>query len=304
MANRRMGLRHIEAFRAVLATGSMTEAARRIHTSQPQVSRLIGQLEASTGFPLFHRNGSRLAPTADAGLFSQEVEKTFSGLAGLEIAAARIRAFGASQLSVAAMPRLAGGVLARAVAQFKADHPDVAVSIHSGDASSVQSWVASGLCDVGLAMLHGEVAGVSARQVMTMRCVAILPADHALAAMPRLRGRDFHEQRLVAFPRGTALRTRLDEVFRRAGAEPVIAAEANLGASVCALVAAGLGIAVINPLAAAEESGTALAVRPFIPRIALDLVLLHPQPVRATRLVEAFSAYAIAAIRHDFGTFA
>ena len=109
MAIPRMSLRHIEAFRAVMMTGSMTAAARRVHTSQPHVSRLIAQLEAITQFPLFDRNGSRLTPTQDGSRFFQEVEKTFIGLAGLESAAASIRSFSASRLSVAAMPRLAGG---------------------------------------------------------------------------------------------------------------------------------------------------------------------------------------------------
>ena len=83
MAITRMGLRHIEAFRAVMMTGSMTAAARRVHTSQPHVSRLIAQLEAITQFPLFDRNGSRLTPTQDGSRFFQEVEKTFIGLAGM-----------------------------------------------------------------------------------------------------------------------------------------------------------------------------------------------------------------------------
>ena len=35
MSERRMTLKHIEAFRLVMQTGSMTEAARALHTSQP-----------------------------------------------------------------------------------------------------------------------------------------------------------------------------------------------------------------------------------------------------------------------------
>ncbi len=133
MARRSLTFRHIEAFRAVMATGSMTEASRRLHTSQPQVSRLIGQLEGITGLPLFDRGGSRLVPTLDGTRFHAEVERAFIGLSSLEVAASRIRAFGAERLRAAAMPRLAGGLLARAVARFRQDHPGVVVAIHSGD---------------------------------------------------------------------------------------------------------------------------------------------------------------------------
>lgn len=298
---RRLSLRHVEAFRAVIATGSMTEAARRLHTSQPQISRLIQQLEGITGFPLFHRKGSRLSPTLDAGRFSQEVEKTFSGLAGLEAAAARIRSFGSSRLSVAAMPRLASGVLARAVARFRRDYPTVLVSIHSGDAAAVQHWVSSGACEVGVAMIYGEVSDVLSRRIMALNCVAILPIGHDLANATRVRAEDFDGQNFVAFSTGSSIRARVDEALSLARAEPVIVAEASLGASVCALVAAGLGASVINPLAAVEESVAAnIEVRPFSPAIPLSVVLLFPRHSAQSRLIETFARCAADVIHEEF----
>jgi DNA-binding transcriptional LysR family regulator len=40
-----MNLKRLQAFRAVLELGSVTGAAQRLHTTQPAVSRLIGDLE-------------------------------------------------------------------------------------------------------------------------------------------------------------------------------------------------------------------------------------------------------------------
>ena len=47
------------------------------------------------------------------------------------------------------MPRLAGGLLARIVAAFKTEYPDVMVSIHSGSASAVHNWISSGFATPG-----------------------------------------------------------------------------------------------------------------------------------------------------------
>ena len=58
-------LRQLSYLVAVADLGSMTAAARSVHTSQPHISRLIAQLEAITQFALFDRNGSRLTPTLD-----------------------------------------------------------------------------------------------------------------------------------------------------------------------------------------------------------------------------------------------
>ena len=300
MTRRRMGLRHIEAFRAVMVSGSMTEAARLLHTSQPQISRLVSQLEAIAQFPLFDRNGSRLSATADGSRFFQEVEKTFIGLEGLETAAANIRSFGTSRLSVSAMPRLAGGVLTRVVARFKTDYPDVMVSIRSGTASSVHNWVSSGLCDAALAMLYGDVHGLRIDPIATTDCVAVLPRGHRLGALETLEPADFAGERFISFQSGSALRSRIDQIFSAAQIERHIVVETDLGASVCGLVSAGLGVSLINPLAAREESENSdILIRPFRPSVPVTLAILYPPYAAHQRLVAAFSDYARETVRQE-----
>lgn len=72
-----MNFKQIEAFRAVMLTGSMTSAAGLLHTSQPNVSRWISLLEQRVGFVLFQRSGTRLIPTPEADAFYADVEKAF-----------------------------------------------------------------------------------------------------------------------------------------------------------------------------------------------------------------------------------
>ena len=300
MAPRRMTFRHIEAFRAVMAAGSMTEAARQLHTSQPQVSRLIGQLETMTGLPLFDRGGGRLTPSLDGTRFHAEVDRALLGLTSLEAAATRIRAFGAERLRVAAMPRLAGGLLARAVARFKAEHPDVIVAIHSGDDETVNSWLASGYCDAALTMLYGDAPDGRLDHVLTMACVAVLPTDHPLAARASLRPEDFRGTPFIASPLGSALRSRTDAVFAAAGVEITITAEAGLGAAICTLVSAGLGVSLMNPLAAYEEAVISpIAIRPFAPALPVRFALLFPPDHARSRLMRAFGACARAVMLEE-----
>ena len=293
MRKRLMSFRHVEAFRAVIAAGSMTAAAQRLHTSQPQVSRLIAQLEAITGLPLFERAGGRLAPTLDGMRFSAEVVRAFVGLSSLEAAAVRIRSFGSGRLRVAAMPRLAGGLLARAVARFKTEHQEVAIAIHSGDDAAVSEWIATGFCDVALTMIYGDAPDPAPEHVLTMDCVAVLPPAHPLAALERLEPADFHDAPFIASPLGSTLRTQIDAVFEAAGVEPIVSVEAGLGASICVLVAAGLGMSLMNPLAAYEEAKVSeIEIRPFVPSLPVRFALLFPPDHARSRLVETFSKLA------------
>ena len=286
-----MSLKHIEAFRVVMQTGSMTEAALRLHTSQPQVSRLISQLEAIVGFALFQRNGTRLLPSIDGKRFFQDVEKAFAGLHGLEAAASNIRTFGGDRLAVAAMPRIAGGVLSKAVVQFKRDYPDALLTIHSGAAATVNTWVSSGLCELGLAILYdGDPPGTNVITLMNMDCVCVLPAHHPLSKKKQIKAADLEGEAFVSFPLGSGPRERIDRVLIAEGIKTRTVLESDLGASVCSLVDAGMGISVINPLAALEEQRNLdLQVRPFRPAITVRLAILLPPDAPHSRLVAAFA---------------
>ncbi|WP_375464648.1 LysR substrate-binding domain-containing protein [uncultured Methylobacterium sp.] len=223
-------------------------------------------------------------------------------MSALETAAANIRAFGAGRLSVAAMPRLAGGLLAHSVARFKDRYPDVIVSIHAGDEGAVRQWIESGFCDAGLTMAYGHEPSGPIEPVVRMDCVAVLPRDHPLAALDRLQPADFDGVPFIASPLGNPLRARIDSVFAEAGIHRPVIAEAGLGSAVCVLVAAGLGVSLMNPLAAHEEAKVCpIAIRPFAPALPVSFALLFPPLQVRSRIVTAFSACARAVLLEELG---
>ena len=75
-----MRYRQLEAFRAVMRAGSVTQAAEMLNVSQPAVSRLIACLEQDVGFPLFRRRRGRLQPTPEADFLLGEVERAIANL--------------------------------------------------------------------------------------------------------------------------------------------------------------------------------------------------------------------------------
>ena len=89
-----MKFKQIETFRVVMLTRSMTLAAKELHTTQPNISRFIAQLEAETGLHLFERKAGRLTPTAEGEAFYQEVQRSFLGMDALEDSVRLIRQLG------------------------------------------------------------------------------------------------------------------------------------------------------------------------------------------------------------------
>src|SRR5436305_6549818 len=73
----RINSRQVEAFRATMLTGSVTEAARLMVVTQPAVSRLLRDFQALLKMELFERRGTGLVPTAAAmALYTRSEEHT------------------------------------------------------------------------------------------------------------------------------------------------------------------------------------------------------------------------------------
>ena len=74
-----MNLKQLKAFRAVMVTGSVSEAARSLFRTQPTVSALIAGLEAEIGYPLFERRSRRLHPVPEAFSCSRRPRPSSTG---------------------------------------------------------------------------------------------------------------------------------------------------------------------------------------------------------------------------------
>ncbi len=113
-----MNLRQLQAFKAVMNEGTLTQAADIMAVTQPAVSSLIANLEQSVGFPLFKRHKGRIHPTPEAEHFYEGVEKVLSAVEKATRSALEIRDLELGYLRIASMPGLSLVFLPRVVARF------------------------------------------------------------------------------------------------------------------------------------------------------------------------------------------
>src|SRR5271170_3715429 len=81
----------LRAFVAVCQQGTVTAAAEAIHRTQPQVSRLISELEAELGFALFVREGRRLTLTVRGIRFFDDAKRTLASFDDIGRIASELR---------------------------------------------------------------------------------------------------------------------------------------------------------------------------------------------------------------------
>lgn len=284
-----LNLRQLQAFRAVIATGSLTQAAEALGISQPATSKLIANLEGALGFRLFVRGHGRVLPTAEARYFHEQADKLFSAIDQLALVASDIRDLKAGQMRIASLPGLSLAFLPSVVAAFIAERPQVTVSLQTRSSLKVREWIAAQQFDLGVAEEPVDAPGIESEPLL-LRCVCVLPEGHRLAGREVLGPRELASEPFISLNHDHQTTLQLDEVFRQAGVRRRVAVESQLFAPACALVARGAGVAVVDPLTAADFAGRGVVVRRFEPEVPFRLALLYPAQRPRSRLVREFVA--------------
>jgi len=296
-----MNQRQVEVFHAVMTNGTASRAAAVLRISQPAVSKAVQELERSVGFQLFDRASGRMVPTAEAQLLHREVEASFISMQNLRSAAARIRDFGSGKIRIASLSALSTNIVPRALFAFQQKHPNVAITFQARMSSIVKDLVASGQFDVGLAADEIDVTGVVATPFATHRAAVAVTAGHPLAELPVVRPADLDGLAFIALAPEDTTRREADIIFAREGVKPRTVIETPYSTTVCAMVEAGLGCGLVNPLTAAPYLGSRLILKPFEPAIHFRTLLLLPPGRPPSRIVDDFIAAlgAVIAARAD-----
>jgi DNA-binding transcriptional LysR family regulator len=272
----RIGHRHIEVFRALMLAGSATGAAQLLFTSQPTVSRELARLEHLLGYALFERSQGRLRPNARALRLWDEVERSWAGLDRVVEHAMALGQPHHASLSVLSMPALSHALLPGALERLQRNHGEVAVSVATQDGPLLQEWMSAQRFDLGLSEVAEPPPGTRMRSLPAMDEVAVLPAQHPLAAKQVLSAQDFEGQAFISLARDDSYRMQIDAVFAQAGVQRKMLLETLSAVAVCAMVQHGLGVAIVNPLTAQACAGSSLVVRRLAFSIPFQVHMLLP----------------------------
>lgn len=285
-----MNPRQLEAFRAVMETGSVTRAAASLRISQPGVSKLLAQLARHCGFPLFRREGNRLIPTAEAMFLSAEVERAFIGTEQIARHVANIRELRSGRLSIVAFPALATRALPRFLTAFLADHPEVHFSLLARSSLPLIDRVAAQQADIGIGLMASDRPDVTCEFIGGFDGVCVLPPGHRLARKRVINAADLAGENFISLGMEDRSRFRVEQAFERLAARPRLGIEAHQSEAACAFVAAGAGVSIVEPFSASGFGHQDLVVKPFRPKVTFDVWLIFPAHRPRSQMCDAFAA--------------
>ncbi len=242
-----LDLRQLEAFSAVISSGSVTAAARVLQRSQPAVSRLIQDLESAIGYPLFVRNGPRIHPTEQALRLHEYVETALISLQQIRLRANEIWKEEKSPLLIAATPSMASGLLPTALARLSLED---SVQILSDSAEQTAHAIITAQAEIGISSLPLEHQGVQIHWIGQSRCVLALREDDPLAQQQQVSLADLGSRKLITPYNPYRLRRRYEQALRKARVKPLDVIETNSSVNILACIRAGLGVAIMEPVTA------------------------------------------------------
>jgi DNA-binding transcriptional LysR family regulator len=256
---------------SIAAHGSFSRAAEQLGYTQSAVSQQIAALEHEVGLTLLNRAGRPVALTDAGRLLVAQAEPVLEHLA---IAAAQldaIRGLRGGGLRLAAFGSAFATFLPTALAQFRARHPEVDLEPLEAEPGAALSMLRKG--EVDLAIVYRfeddradqEENGLELTHLLDDEQRAVLPARHRLAARKAVSVKDLEKEAwIVPYADGPAAdyREMLERLCADAGFTPAIALATDDLQAVQALVAAGLGIALMHDLTMPVRRQN-IAVRPL-----------------------------------------
>jgi len=256
-----MELYQLGYFIEIARQRSFTRAAERLHMAQPALSQQMKNLEAELGTALFIRGRKEIQLTAAGKAFLPRAEALLTQAEAAKAIVSDVAQLRGGKLIIAAIPSVSACLLPEVIRSFSRLHGKVELQLIENSSERVAASVESGQADVGFLQLPASKAAFEAQTIITEPFVLLVAKSHVLAKLKEVTLKQLATESFI-FYKGRARDTAL-EACRKAGFEPRIACESGELETVRALVAAGLGLAVVPQLAAGNlpKSIQAITIR-------------------------------------------
>jgi DNA-binding transcriptional LysR family regulator len=267
-------IRHLAALMALAQEGSFGHAAERLGYTQSAISQQIAALERAVGQQLVERpGGTRPARLTPAGhLLGEHAEVILSRLSAARADLARLPPTGPATLQIGTYQSVGARIVPAAVRRFTRAWPDVSIRLtESNSDEDLLLLLERGQIDLSFAVLPLAEGPFEWIELLRDPYVLIVPPDSPLARRAEpVHAAEVAALDLIGFRECRSVHAAEDQLIAR-GVLPRIAFRTNDNRTMQALVATGVGAALVPELAfePRDDRVTALPLEPDLlpPRI-------------------------------------
>lgn len=256
-------IRHLRLVVAIVDTGTLARAARRLNLTPSALSHQLRDIESRLRTPLFRREARRMVPTDAGSALLAVAQRVLADLDQMETAL-RIgdHAAAAGTLRITTQCYTCYHWLPRIVADFAQEWPDVAISIVPEATRAPHEAVSEGRVDVAIVYDHVDAGSLQYTALFDDEVVAVVAPSHEFAALSRVHPREFGRQHLLAYDVAPSDSFVLRHILGPEGVVPAKVSRFPLTEAILEMVRANLGVAILARWAVAPHiaAGDLIAV--------------------------------------------
>ena len=214
-----MNLHHLAIFTTVAATGSLTASARKLHISQPALSRELKAFEGRLGVTLFERHAKGMRLTQAGEVLNRYAVRLFELERTAEAAMREIAGAMRGRLTLGASNTIGTYVLPPVLAAYRRQRPRVQISLFVGNTEQVSQGVDDMLFMLGFIEGPLHVQGLRTTVFQQDEIVPVAAPDHPLLKRKALKPSDLSGEPLLMRERGSGTRELIAAALQRQNIE-------------------------------------------------------------------------------------
>lgn len=286
-----MRLRHIEIFHAIYTTGSITNAAKILHVSQPSVSKVLSHAELQLGFDLFERVKGRLIPTEEAEMLFDEVDKIYQQMRSIKNTARNIKKSEFGSINLGVTPALGFNAIPNALASYHQDYPNVTFNIQTLHNDAVMQSLLEHKCDLAILFSPHDMPSIESIQLAESELVIVYPKHKFPHCPDKLTLAEVSDSEFIDISDSGPL---ADMLWARVMEEDInftAAIKVQTYFIAARLVARGLGVCVVDRFTAEGNLSDNVAIASFEPALTFNVKAVQLENRTKSKLIDEFIPY-------------
>lgn len=237
--------RQLRLFLALVETGSVSGAAKRMHVTQPTASMQLKELSENIGEPLFEVISKKVHLTLAGEHLAKTVRSMLDEWQSFEQEMAQMRGLTKGRLKVAAVST-AKYFIPQMLGDFCKRHPDIEIAFEVLNRDGVVNRLENNMDDLYIMSMPPAHIEIEDEIFMSNPIAVIAAKNHPLTKQKNLELKDLKHEKFVMRERGSGTRMAVDAFFRKKHFNPDIRLELGTNEAVRNSVAANLGIAALS----------------------------------------------------------
>lgn len=287
-----MRLRHIEVFHAIYTTGSITNAAKLLHVSQPSVSKVLSHAELQLGFRLFDRVKGRLIATHEADLLFEEADRLNKQMNTVNDAAQNIKNNDLGQISLALTPALGFDLIPSAVAEFRKQHQKIIFDIETLHNEQVLKHLLSHKSEVAILFSPEEYSGINEINFGTGKLVVVYPKTLLPHCPSNISLEELAQYPIISITNSGPLADLINQQLHKKDLSLSDVIRVKTYFIAVNLVRHGAGICIVDEFTARSQQSDAIAIAELTEPLSFSIKALYlenkPLSIVTTNFLEFF----------------